>query len=200
MSNKLDLKVYSCFGSINDNEKILNENMIAEFFTNYAPCQDYFIIKHDDTETLHYHYLLKLSKQVRLSTIINFISSGLNINPLAVNIDKCRGFNICLRYMIHVDDSSKLDNKKVYEPNNIVSNRQLSEVINLLQCDDDDEISWEVLIKGVIRYSKTSDLIKFFGLKNYHKYRFEIRDLLEEKLNSPKFNMEYSYLNDDVPF
>lgn len=201
MKNKLDTRVMSCFGSINfSNPSDLDIKLIESFFNDYTNVEDYFFIKHDDTETLHIHYLLKLNKQVRLSTLINFISTGIGVNPLAINIDKCRGFNSCLRYMLHIDDSSKLENKKIFSTSDIISNRSENEIITLTQCDDEEDLSWESLVRAVVRYSKTSDLIKHLGLKAYHKYRFEIRDLLEEKMNSPKFNMDYAYLNDDVPF
>ena len=205
MKNKLDTRVMSSFGSINYKESNVEDMkhtiiQLSNFFDNYIPCEDYYLIIHDDTDTLHIHYLIKLNKQVRLSTIINCLSDSLCINPLAINIDKCRGFNNCLRYMLHIDESSKIENKKIFSTSDIISNRDKNYIDTLIQCDDEEDISWESLIRAVVRYSKTSDLIKHLGLKVYHKYRFEIRDLLEEKLNSPKFNMDYSYLNDDIPF
>lgn len=198
--NKLDTRVLCAFGSINDNDKILTIESIKKMFIDFVNVSDFYFICHDDTNTLHYHYLIKLKKQTRLSTIINFIADYLSINTLAINIDKCRGFNQCLRYMLHIDDSSKIDNKKVFDVADIVSNDNIENINNFLQSDDDDLMSFEFLIKGVLKYSKTSDLIKYFGLKNYHKYRFEIRDLLDEKLNSPKLQMDYQYLIDDLPF
>lgn len=203
IKSKLDCRVMSAFGSININDvdKLhLNIDVFQKFLKSVDNISDYFLIAHDDTNTFHIHYLIKLRRQTRLSTIINMLADGLTINTLAINIDKCRGFNQCLRYMIHIDSASKIENKKVYNVVDIVSNHNIDDITSLLQCDDENDISWESLIKGVIRFNKVSDLIKYFGLKNYHKYRFEIRDLLDEKLNSPKFMMEYSYLNDDMPF
>lgn len=202
-TNKLDQKVLVAFGSVNLNDDDKNRLSITDFanyFGSYIPCSDYYLITHDDTDTFHIHYLIKLNRQVRLGTIINFMADGLSINPLAINIDKCRGLNLCLRYMLHIDDSSKLENKKVFNVSDMVSNRDMNFITTLIECDDDDEISWEKLVKAVVKYNKTSELIKFLGLHAYHKYRFEIKDLLEEKLNSPKFLYEYSYLDDDTPF
>lgn len=201
--NKLETRVISAFGSINLNgveNSAIFMKLLANFFEDYAVCEEYYLIEHNETETLHIHYLIRLNKQVRLSTLINLISDGMNINPLAINIDKCRGFNQCLRYMLHIDDSSKLENKKVYQVSDIVSSSDEKNIINLIQSDDDLDLSWELLIKAVIKYSRTSDLIKYLGLKNYHKYRFEIKDLIEEKLNYPTFLKQYGYLEDETPF
>lgn len=185
---KLDTRVNKAFGSVNlkdwDSTAIDQLSVVVEtIFKNYVPLTDYFFIWHTETDTLHFHFLIFLSKQVRLSTIINYISDSMGISSLAVNIDMCRGVSLCLRYMLHIDDTSKIENKKIYNYNDFISNHDISYIDQLIQMDEEDEVTTQTLINLVIKYSSKVDIMYALGLKTYHKYRSEIKDMFDDKFH-----------------
>ena len=63
-------------------------NKLSSSFLSINNIEEYYIILHDDKDTLHLHYCVSLKKVVRLSTFINIIVQSLNISALAVSIQK----------------------------------------------------------------------------------------------------------------
>ena len=178
----LDSRVLACVGSINFKEYKHSDlpKLIEELEKHLVQCkwvENYYLIYHDETDTPHIHYVLELSGQKRLKTLLNDFER-MGYNREAINIDKLGFLSASIRYFIHIDEESIANNKKLYSLDNIISNmpyEYLEDLINL----EDDEMNAERLINICIECDGNHvSIMKRLGLKRYHKYRCEINDIL----------------------
>lgn len=192
MGNKLDRFVYYACGSVNydlktqDDISTLYEHF-GKFIESYSKISKYYFIAHTETKTLHIHFVFYLSSQVRLMTLFNKMSDYLVFkyhdtrDSDGINIQKCDSINAYLRYMLHQDDSSKRENKKRYEIEDIISNDDIDIIETLIQSRKGD-IDAYYLRDCVLDCSDEFELMNKLGLKVYHKYRYEILTLREMRV------------------
>ena len=172
---------YARYGSERDDATILSlVNLMIACFQGYTPIDEWFIIPHTETDTLHIHFVLKLSKQVRLKTLLYRMSVDLQENTLAINIKKMSSINAQLRYDLHIDDDSISKGKKMYDIKDYFSN-MTTDVIQSYIDSDDDSFSFFRLIEIIMKLPIRDEvyLMSSIGLKMYHKYRYEIRQCFE---------------------
>lgn len=140
----------------------------------------FYLVHHDETETNHIHYLIVYKTQIRGQTLLNYLADSLHIEGIAVNVDKVAYVGAHLRYMIHQDEESKKLNKKRYEVEDIISNDN-REIIEGYLTSKSDDLTFEFLKKLVLAYSHEWQVMERLDLKLYHKYRFEIHFLYENR-------------------
>lgn len=200
----LDTRVMCCCGSINYNNCDRSEDSIMNIRKTFiAMCdtidrviENYYFILHFDTDIVHIHYILELSNQVRLKSMLNHLESLLKVNRNAINIDKCVSVSNYLKYMLHLTDLSIDDGKEVYSSDDIYSNLCDDIVQNYIDCDDNG-LSIERLIDICFTSKDLIEIMRKLGLKTYHKYRYEIKDILDREYylqNTRKFK------NRNIPF
>lgn len=169
---------------------------------NYCNCGrfvHYYFILHDDTDELHYHFILILAATTRLNTILNGMADVLGIDVIQIGIEKLTNLNAKLRYFLHLEESAE---KKRYNVDNIYSDESITRLEDYINTDD-DILSSERLFQLVLTYQNEIDLMHYLGLSVYHKYRYEIKTLLE---NSSYLALHYKHLvptfkqNKDLPF
>lgn len=182
----MESRVIAIFGSINFSESTHSDlpQILKSFVDKVESClfvENYYVIAHDDTNTPHIHYILELSTQKRLKTLLNdFEKLGYNRN--AVNIGKLGVLCESLRYMLHMTEESINDGKKKYLIDNLVSNMPIEYIENCLASEDDNfNVDRLIAICLECDGNKVS-IMRKLGLSIYHKYRFEINDILNYEM------------------
>lgn len=175
-------------------------DLFRKFCFSYENVRHYYFIVHDDVDKLHIHFAFIFEKPVRISTMISKISEFCNIDVLQVSCEKLVSLNANLRYMLHLDESI---DKKRYAIDDIYSDESITSLQDYIDSDN-DELTTTRLIQICLTYSNEVDIMNHVGLTTFHKYRYEIRVLLD---NASYLAYHYKHLipekifNDkDLPF
>lgn len=201
--NKLETRCLSMCGVIScwQTDIIRIKEVLNQFFTSSDYILHYYYIFHDDeVDNLHYHYVIRLNKAVRCSTMLNslddfFASHIKGFDRNQISVDRLTDLNAYLRYFIHLD----YEDKKPYFPYQICSDETLQMIEGYINSDN-CELTAERLISYVINSSTIDDLMISMGLKAYHKYRYEISQLWDNKTG---LLVRYKHLKsdrNDLPF
>lgn len=140
----------------------------------------FYLIGHGETETKHLHYIICYKNQIRGQTVLNYLAEAMEVNPLAVNIQKLAFIGSHLRYIIHQDPDSIKLGKKRYEITDIQSNDN-KEIIEGYISSKSDDLTYDFLRRLVIAYPHEYQIMERLELKLYHKYRAEIKTLLDSR-------------------
>lgn len=123
-------------------------------------------------KTPHFHVVAEFPCAKRLATWLNALAGSLNLNPLAVSVEKCRSFEGSFQYLVHKNDPDKHQ----YDPSTIKSN--LSEDnFNLYMSAEPDALTMDRLISLCETYKFPIDVAKVIGLGRYQIYRPVIQDI-----------------------
>lgn len=184
--------VYYASGVINYDEKLKDDESksiliqhLMQFVDNYNRIGNYYFIVHDDTDILHIHFAFVLSSQTRLETIFNKLADVIvykykdTRDTFGINIEKCSNLNAYLRYMLHIDEASIKQNKKKFDIENIITNDSVNSIEGIINSKKGN-IDAYYLRNAVLDSSSDFDLMVKLGLQVYHKYRYEI-DLLKQQ-------------------
>ena len=136
-------------------------------------------IKHDKdvddetnhVKTLHYHLVISLYNNCRVSTMLNIIVDLFHCNENQVSIEKCNNLISSTRYLIHLDDFEK----EPYNRTDIVCN-DYSLLKDYLDYVDKIKDAKD-LIAIVRQFPNLLELIARIGLDNYKRYRTTIHDI-----------------------
>lgn len=172
-----------------------HQNFISRLFVflSNAGLDSFYFIYHDETEVKHIHYLVILKRICRLKTFLNKLAEGLNMPSLAISIEKCSSVNSMLRYFLHIGERDK----KLYIIDDIRSNMPVNFIDNLINSDD-DSIDFSRLLTIVCESKTELEIMNKLGLKTYHKYRYEIRIMMEDRWNADKMYEEM--MSNKTPF
>lgn len=192
-------KITKCCGSVNyqnishDDLKAMH-NIAMQFhslFSGMSNVIEYYFIWHTDTDTLHMHYAFTLSRQSRIKTLLNIISTELQVNPLAVNIKNMTSLCSQLRYFLHSDTKSITNGKTLFSIDDIYSN-MTKDIIQSYIDSDDEGLSFtrllELCVNAVDDNGCMNELsvMNSLGLQLFHKYRYEIKIILDNSLRSQR--------------
>ena len=196
-----DFVTYAC-GSINFKDySLLDINVLKDKFIEALRSLDnvesYYFIFHDDTDTFHLHYIVYFTRNMRCITFINKISSFMDLETDAVFCDKCLDVAEHLRYIVHQTLKSIEDGKKQYSLDDIISNCPV-EVVNALFNSKKGNINFDYLVDLVLKYKWDSDIMRALTPSIYHKYRYEIDILKQER--SYLRQLQDDKINEDLPF
>lgn len=150
-------RVMTICGSINFRDySVMDKVNIATKFLDlldsYSACRDYYFIFHDETDTLHLHYILFFTKQQYVNNILNRFTEALGVEVEAINYRKLLHRNAHLRYILHIDNQSIKEGKKQYPIYDIYTNVNY----NLIKCfldskDDNDRLDMLTLEAIVVQ-------------------------------------------------
>lgn len=197
-NDKLDKRVMSICGTIylwsmdrfELHSKLLEFCKTSDYITHY-----YFIFHDDEENQLHFHYILRCNRSIRLSTMLNNLEVGLGIDRNQISVEVLRNLNYYLRYFLHVEE----EDKKQYFISAIVSDESTALLESYINTDD-FEITTERLIAYIVNSNTIDELMIRMGLKSFHKYRYEIKELWETR---GSLSVRYKYLisgANDLPF
>lgn len=183
----MESRVMSCCGSINFRDNTIEElpsliKELEEKLINLSFVDSYYLIYHNETDTPHIHYIIELTCQKRLKTLLNDFEKMGYVRE-SVNIDKLGFLNAQIKYVLHIDEDSIKEGKKIYPVGALVSN--MSEYyLDYLITQDDDDLNVDKLVTICLDCEGNKvKIMRVLGLKEYHKWRNEISDIL---------NYEYS--------
>lgn len=195
-------RVMSVCGSVNFKDytpldKVILAERMCNLIDDWNAIRDYYFIFHDETDTFHLHYIFCFHKQQYVSNILNRLTEGLCVENEAVNYRKLLHRNAHLRYLLHIDNQSRKENKKEFSLYEMYSNVNT----NLIQCfldskDDNNKLDM-ITLEGICvqcegREIKVAEFLDDLYDKNYRK----IKLILDEySYVRDKFNK-----NDDLPF
>lgn len=180
----MDSRVLQVCGSINfkgiteeDKPKMLER--LFDTFKSSQFVENYYYIVHDDTDTWHIHYIIEIDRQKRIKTLLHWLADGISVSPQAVNIQALGSLSKYLEYCLHWTNESKEEGKKEYVLTNWISNCPYDYIDNVI-ANGENELTAVRLIAIVLECEANKPrIMKTLGLKAYHKYRSEIRDICE---------------------
>lgn len=123
-------------------------------------------------KTLHIHFVADMKKRQRLSTLLNALSLALDVDPLAVSIQKYTSFEGCFQYLCHRNNPDKVQ----YCLYLVHSNLPYDEM-KLLMKEDVTALDMEGLFSIVANASSKTEILSKIGLYYYRLYRGVIFDL-----------------------
>lgn len=201
--------VYYACGCINYDTKTINDvpslmDNLCSISSHYNRISKYYYIAHTETDTLHIHFIYYLSSQTRLLTLFNKLREVVKKDIRddgAINIMKCESINAHLRYFLHIDEKSKREGKKVYSIDDIVSNDDIDIIEGFINSRK-GEVDAYYLRDCVLDCNDEFELMNKLGLKVYHKYRYEIKTLQENRvrLAQQRENERSERLSEELPF
>lgn len=208
----LDRFVYYACGSINYDIKCADDipslyQHIINAVEDYKRISKYYLIAHTETDTLHIHFIFYLNSQTRLMTIFNKLCDYVvykyhdTRDTNGVNIMKCENINSHMRYILHQDNKSVQQGKQRYEIEDIVSNDDIDIIESIIKSVK-GEIDAYYLRDCVLDCNTEFELMNKLGLKVYHKYRYEIQVLKENRmaLMLQREQEREEKLDKDLPF
>lgn len=164
-----------------DNLKLLKASVETLFTTNKW-VMEYYFIPHTETDILHIHFALVLKTQVMLSTMLNWISEGLNIPPTAVSITRMDSLCGALKYFLHQDKESIELGKPMYLDTDMVHNQSDYIYHNYLNSFNDDDISIPQLVYLCLGASCESEVyLHLENTKFCNKYKYLIHTIWEDR-------------------
>lgn len=206
MSRKqnLDKRVMSIAGTIYlwqySREEI--QNALYHFCRDNDFVLHYYYIYHDDeSDKLHFHYVLRLNRAIRLLTMLNNFETffknqlGNAFDRDQVSVEGLTDLNAYLRYFIHLE----YDDKKPYRPCDIYSDETLSMIEGYINSEG-YELTAERLFAYIINSETLDDLMLKMGLKAFHKYRYEIKELWDSRGGLKARHPELVSDANDLPF
>lgn len=185
MSNLNDRCTRVC-GSVNfrdatdDVVKSLCLTRFIDTCESYKAVSTYYLIPHYETDTFHIHYILLLKQQQTLLRVVNVLSEGIGVESIAVNVQRLNNLGKHLRYMIHQDETSKKEGKQEYSIDDLVSNES-REIYEGYINSGDEELDSYTLLNIVLDCDDEVQIMHRLGLKYYHKFRYEIKMILENQ-------------------
>lgn len=202
----LESRVVACCGSVNfiDMPKNLLPSLVENMENKFKGCnwiENYYLIGHNETDTLHIHYILELSGQKRLKTLLNdFEKFGYHRN--AVNIDKLGFLSAHLRYFLHLDEESIKENKKIYHIEDIVSSMPYEYISDMISLEDDKMTTERLIQICVDSGGNLISIMKRLGLEKFHKWRNEINVILnyDTQLRYARDKERIRREGDNLPF
>ena len=134
----------------------------------------YYIVKHTETEHVHFHVCIQNLKQKRKSYIINWFAEGLGLDPSQVSVQGVISLSAVLTYYLHIGYKDKV----LYPLSAMISDISLDTIQDLIDCGDNKFTALR-LIQFIQMYPHDDDLMLAMGLPMFHKYRSEIKILRE---------------------
>lgn len=126
----------------------------------------------DKLKTPHIHFYLNTRKAIRISTMINSISSSLDVSPFAVSCQGCSSENSVVQYLIHKNDPLKFQ----YPMEEVINNFGEGE-LQLVMESKEKEFSFDYLCTLCASSDSLLEVIQAVGLSRYHGYRNTILDI-----------------------
>lgn len=124
-------------------------------------------------KTPHVHLVgIYHTNRQRLSTILNDLSCHIEVNALAISIDKCSDFAMSVQYLIHRNN----ENKYHYALTSICSNLQINELQQYMERES-TQLSTTALLDIVSSAKSKVEVYSKIGLEYYRQYRQVINDL-----------------------
>lgn len=160
----LDKKCMTFFGNVQLG-KFYTQNAIQirkdfdKLFSSMKEISSYFFILHDDSHYLHVHFALLCSIQIRPITMLNKIAAGLDVDNTAISITKLKSLVGALKYFLHITDESKVEGKKEYAIDELLSNENDLIVKGYLDSESDNDISIYLIRDLVASCDTKSDVI-----------------------------------------
>lgn len=147
-------------------------------------CDKYAFIKHEndinlngDVEGVHYHLVITLFKQTRLSTTLTSISEWLEISPFGIEIDKTSNLEGSIQYLIHKNDKQKTP----HDISEVIHNWELQEFLTIMNSEaNNGALTLERVITICKESSTLLEVIEGVGFGRYHLYRPTINDVFKE--------------------
>lgn len=161
-------------------------------------CDKWYKILHDmdkkdngELKTKHIHAVMELPSRVRKSSLLRWLSVGLQINANQISIEDVKNISRIVQYLIHMNDKDKYQ----YDKKNIETNDDERLKYLLTTCEK-STLSTEELFDIIDNARNVRELIKKIGIDMYMKYG-RVIDLLwkDKKENS---SVEYVYNNDEL--
>lgn len=194
-------------GKLEKDLPFLYESFI-KFCDSYKKITKYYLIGHTETDCLHIHFVFYSQSQVQLMTYFNKMRSWfvekyqVTRDGNGISIAKCESINSYLKYCTHTDKESKALNKKEYSIDDFVSNDDV-EIIDSLIHSKKGTIDAYMLRDAVLDCPHEFDLMTKLGLNVYHRYRYEIKILQENRafLQAEREKEKQQKIEDlDIPF
>lgn len=155
--------------------KDINERFF-QYFSYMLDCglvNNFYFIFHDEIkDNPHIHYALNLPKQIRITTMCNKIAQNCSVPTLSVTIDKMLNLVNMLVYFIHDTDVEKFQ----YQVSDIISN-QNNDVVESYFEKVEDTNRVDYYLNLCFELKNKIEIMKIIGIKEYHKYRYEIAEL-----------------------
>lgn len=119
----------------------------------------------------------------RLSTIMNALSSWLEIDTLEIEIEKMTSLVGSIQYLIHKNDSQKTQ----YDITKVVSSLSLEELNVYMQACEKEQLTAVALIDMCKHETSLLEIMKKIGLEAYRQYRNVIQDIRFELFEKDSF-------------
>lgn len=123
-------------------------------------------------KVIHIHFVFRLRKRCRKSTIINKLASLAEVNTLAVSVDGASSFEGCFQYLIHKNDPNKFQ----YSIDDVVTNLGEGE-IDIIMDSKSVALDLPSLKAACLGSEDLVEIIEFVGLSTYQHYRATILDV-----------------------
>lgn len=123
-------------------------------------------MKDDGTfKTPHIHLVADMKSAKRLSTFLGEIATLLDLNPLAVSIEKYVSFEAALQYLIHKNDTDKYQ----YSEERIIHNIEKDNFRLYMDCDTKRD-DYGKIIDACYACDTLKDVISMLGLQFFTRY------------------------------
>lgn len=148
-----------------------------------ANAETYALVIHDldvgedgERVTTHIHFVYKARECRRLSTNLNEIADALEVDTLAVSVDKASSVSASIRYLVHKDDPQKHQ----YALSAVVHNWKDSEFDAVFAYPSKKEIDFDFLVRLIHKSRSITELIAVIGLGAYRYWRPVISDMWKD--------------------
>lgn len=178
------------------------------FCDSYNQITKYYLMAHTETDCLHIHFIFYSSKNVCLMTYFNKLRSWfiekkkLVRDDQGISIAKCESINGHLRYLTHTDKASVDAHKKQYSIDDFVSNDEIENIDTMIHSRK-GTIDAYMLRDAVLDCPHEFDLMVRLGLPIYHRYRYEIQTIRENRVfleEQRRIEKAERHKDDDLPF
>lgn len=134
------------------------------------------VLENGEIKTPHIHLVaIMKSNRKRLSTTLSDIAEFIDVNTLAISIDKMSDIVGSLQYLIHKNNPDKHH----YEERDIITNISQGEMSTYM-ASDCKSMSIEYLVGVIEKHRSKIDIMREIGLTYYHLYRNTINDIYKE--------------------
>ena len=126
-------------------------------------------------KTPHIHFCGKATSPRRLVTWVNLFAKQLNLNPLAISVQKLKDFKGAIRYLVHKDNPEKYQ----YDVSSIRSSIDLEELKIIINKENDEEegITYDLLLEKLRHCEFKAQLAQEIGASVYVHYHRLINEL-----------------------
>lgn len=201
-----EVQIYNACGIISlgkENYPSFERKDINERFYNYFNemlelgiiSNFYFIYHNENVSNPHIHYGMNLCQKTRITAFCNKIAHFCNVNTLAISIDKLVYLNGLLNYFIHDDEVDKFQ----YQIDDIITNQSKDVLYSYFEkIEDTNRIDYYINL--CLESKNKINIMRVIGLKEYHKYRYEINEIWEYVQANRYVLQENKQLSEDTPF